>query len=73
MARIKVEDVYPITTRTYSGTSYSFITSDDLKGYTIPAELDSLYRFLDGQTSYLWGTYPDDVERWLNRNKGVDE
>lgn len=71
---IKVEDVYPITRRTEPGNDqeYVFITDEDLKNYTPPAKLDSLMEQLTGQTRYMWGTYPGDVERWLNKRPNTD-
>lgn len=70
---IKVDSVYPITTRTEpDGHVYEFITDEDLKLYTPPIKLDSLYRFLEGQTRYMWGTYLGDVERWLNKLPNLD-
>ena len=70
MARIKAEDVYPITRRSepgHLGENMTYISDEDLRNYTIPAELYSLYDFLSGQTRYLQGVYTYDVERWLNR------
>lgn len=71
---IKVEDVYPITRRKEPGSEheYVFITDDDLKQYTPPVKIDSLNRFLTGQTRYMWGTYPHDVEQWLNNQPNLD-
>lgn len=70
---IKVEEVYPITTRKLpDGTEMVFITDQDLKDYTIPAKWDDLQRELTGQTRYMQGTYPGDVERWLNKLPVID-
>lgn len=71
---IKVEDIYPITKRTHPHEEheYVFITDDDIKEYTPPAYLSSLYDFLSGQTRYMWEIYPGDVERWLNRLPNLD-
>ena len=71
---IKVEDVYPITRRTEPGTDheYVFITDEDLKQYTPPVKFDSLKNQLAGQTQYMWGTYPGDVEAWLNKRPNLD-
>lgn len=64
----KVEDYYPITTRTTpEGDEMKFITDEDLKNYTQPKDLESLYDFLEGSTRYIEGTYLSDVERWLNK------
>jgi len=71
---IKVEDVYPITRRKEPGTDheYVFITDSDLKEYTPPVKFDSLTNQLAGQTRYTWGTYPGDVEQWLNSRPNLD-
>lgn len=70
---IKVEDVYPITVRTMpDGYKQEFITDKDLEDFTIPAKLDSLYDFLNGQTRYIEGIYSHDVERWLNNKPNLD-
>ena len=71
---IKVEDVYPITRRKEPGTDheYVFITDEDLKQYTPPVKFDSLTNQLAGQTRYTWGTYPGDVEQWLNSRPNLD-
>lgn len=71
---IKVEDVYPITRRKEpdNDQEYVFITDEDLKNYTPPAKLDSLMRQLTGQTRYMWGIYPGDVEAWLNKRPNTD-
>lgn len=69
---IKVESVYPITRTTYpDGQSKEYITDADLKAYTIPAKLDSLYDHLRGSTRYLEGVYVGDVEMWLNNRRHV--
>ena len=74
MATIKVEDVYPITRRTEPGSDheYVFVTDDDLVKYTPPVKLDELHNFLNGQTRYMWGTYPSDLEAWLNKKPNLD-
>ena len=74
MATKKVEDYYPITRRTLPGDEHEmvFITDEDLKYFTRPADYDSLMRQLAGQTRYLQGTYPGDVERWLNNRPNLD-
>lgn len=71
---IKVEDVYPITRRKEPGDDheYVFITDEDLKQYTPPVKFDSLTNQLAGQTRYTWGTYPGDVEQWLNSRPNLD-
>lgn len=69
----KVEDYYPITTRvTPEGNEQKFITSEDLKNYTKPKDLDSLYDYLQGSTRYVEGVYLSDVERWLNNKPNLD-
>jgi hypothetical protein len=68
----KVSDYYPITVRTLpNGEKQEFITSEDLKDYTIPAEWGSLCDYLTGSTRYLQGIYPYDVEGWLNHRGHV--
>lgn len=71
---IKVEDVYPITRRKQPDSEHEqvFITDEDLKEYTPPVKWDSLQRQLTGQTRYIWGTYPGDVEAWLNSKPNLD-
>lgn len=71
---IKVEDVYPITRRKEPGVEqeFVFITDADLKDYTPPVKYDSLMRQLTGQTRYMWGTYPGDVQAWLNNQPNLD-
>lgn len=72
----KVEDYYPITTRvdkTGAETlTQKFITVEDLKNYTKPAEYASLVDYLVGSTRYLEGVYIHDVERWLNNMPNLD-
>lgn len=71
---IKVEDVYPITRRKEPGNEHEqvYISDEDLKNYTPPAKLDSLMHQLAGQTRYMQGTYPGDVEQWLNKRPNLD-
>lgn len=63
-----VNDVYPITTKTYQdgAVSMKFITDADLKNFTDPKRLKDLNDFLMGQTRAIEGVYAGDVERWLN-------
>ncbi len=64
---IKVESVYPITIKKFpDGSEVVYITGKDIKQYTQPVKLDSLNNFMSGQTVYIEGYYPSDVERWLN-------
>lgn len=72
----KVEDYYPITTRVdktgEETITQKFITREDLKDYTKPKDLDSLYNYLQGSTSYIQGVYLYDVEKWLNNKPNLD-
>lgn len=70
---VKVESVYPITTTKYpDGTEKTYITDEDLKNFTKPEELDSLYDYLRGSTRYIEGVYLVDVEGWLNNRPNLD-
>lgn len=65
--RVKVEDIYPITTIAYpNGDTITGILDEHLKQYTPPVKLESLMHQLAGQTRAEAGAYPSDVERWLN-------
>lgn len=69
----KVEDYYPITTRvTPEGDKQVFITDEDLRNYTRPADMNSLMDYLKGSTRSIEGTYLVDVEGWLNSKPNLD-
>lgn len=69
----KVEEVYPITTKVHpDGNKQVYITPADIESHTPPKDMDSFYRFMTGQTMYMEGYYPGDVERWLNNQPKLD-
>lgn len=69
----KVEDNYPITKKTYpNGEVKEYVSEDDIVAFTPPYQLESLHHFMRGQTMYVEGYYPDDIERWLNNQPNID-
>ena len=73
MAYRKVEEVYPITTKVHpDGNAEVYITPSDIESHTPPKDMDSFNRFMTGQTMYMEGYYPGDVEQWLNNRPNLD-
>ena len=73
MKYISVEMVYPITTKAHpNGDKQVYITPEDIESHTPPKDMDNFYHFMTGQTRYMEGYYPGDVERWLNRLPNTD-
>lgn len=73
MAYRKVETVYPITTKVHpDGSEQVYITPADIESHTPPKDMSSFHHAMTGQTMYMEGYYPGDVERWLNKLPNLD-
>jgi hypothetical protein len=71
--RKKVEETYPITRVTYpDGQEKVYVSLEDVQNYTPPYLMPSLNNFMNGQTAYIEGYFPDDIEGWLNHEPVID-
>lgn len=72
--RIKVEDIYPITTVKFPDHDQDakVILDVHIQEYTPPYRMASFEHAMRGQTRSMLGVYPWDVEVWLNGEESLD-
>lgn len=73
--RIRVEDVYPVTTIKYPDRrgELTVVMYEHIKDYTPPVKMRALEEFMKGQTAVSEGYYYGDVEKWLATRDEHDE